>query len=110
MAKLNEEADGEDEDRDEVDELRRDENQEGPMVLRADARVYPGTVVVEPLHALLAHVAVIAPRQSHNATFKANLVRGEVTQQVSLSDRLVLLDEAGTTLPHDKARDCQDDE
>ena len=64
----------------EVDELAGDEDEEGSMVARADARVEPGAVMVVPLHAPAANVAVVAPRHGKYLALIAELIDLESLQ------------------------------
>jgi len=54
--------------------LEGDKEKERRMVAGADARIDPWAVVIVPLDASLAHVAVVAPRDGYDLTLEAELV------------------------------------
>lgn len=60
-----------------VEGLCCDKDKEVRVVLGADARVKPRTVMVISLDALLAHVAVIAARQGNHSALEAELTSVE---------------------------------
>ena len=62
------------EDGDEVDELEGYEDKEGSMVARTDARIEPWAMMVVPLHALAADVAVVAPWHRDYLAFVTELI------------------------------------
>ena len=69
-------------DRQDVDELEGDENEEGCMVARPDARIDPRTVVVVPLNAPPTHVAVKASRHGNDLALKAEFIDFKALQQL----------------------------
>ena len=74
---FDEEAVAVEDDKDENTETLREsceeKQHEHVVVLVADASVHPGAVVVEPLHALVAHTTVARSRSADNLTLRAEL-------------------------------------
>ena len=62
------------ENRDKVDEWEGDKNDKRSVIARPYARVEPGAVVIVSLHALFAHIAVIAARQSNDLALIAEFI------------------------------------
>jgi len=77
------------------------------MVLGADARVQPRAVMVIPLHALLADVAVVTTWQRDNLTLIAQLVDLEALQELHHAELWVPLDVARALGPREEP--CYDE-
>ena len=84
---------------DEVDELAGDEDDEGSVVARADAGVEPRAVMVIPLHALAADVAVVAPRHGQYLALIAEFIDLESLQEFHHTHIWISLDVARAAEP-----------
>ena len=98
-----EESDDLSQDGEEVGELAGDEDEEGSMVARADAGVEPGAVMVVPLHALAADVAVVAPRHGKYLALIAEFIDLESLQEFHHAHIWISLDVARAAEPRHKA-------
>ena len=98
-----EESDDLSQDGEEVGELAGDEDEEGSMVARADAGVEPGAVMVVPLHALAADVAVVASRHGKYLALIAEFIDLESLQEFHHAHIWISLDIARAAEPCHKA-------
>lgn len=69
------------------------------MISGPDARVHPGTVMVVPLNAPLANIAVVASRYRDNTTLETELVNFEALEKLTHGYIKVSLDIAWTPMP-----------
>ena len=68
--------------RDDVNQLKKDEDEEGYVVARANARVNPRTVMIVPLNASLTDVAVVAPWDGNDLALEAKFIHFEAFQKL----------------------------